>query len=118
MLAAQYRMTRSAEFADTVKRGVRAAEPDLVVHLWQDRSDPSGPRIGLIVGKSVGNAVHRHQVSRRLRHTAKNFLGDLAAEERVVIRALPGSRVAASDSLERQLGRGLRRSHQTMRTRS
>ena len=32
MLPAQYRMTRSTDFGLTVSRGVRAAQPDLVVH--------------------------------------------------------------------------------------
>lgn len=31
------------------------------------------PRIGLVVGRSVGKAVHRNRVKRRLRH-AMNFI--------------------------------------------
>ncbi len=114
VLPPQYRMTRSAEFGTTVKRGVRAVQPDIVVHVRRDDSgtDIPGPRIGLVVGKSVGTAVQRHRVARRLRHVAMGMLTELDPHERVVIRALPGSRHAVSARLAQQLRNGLRRSHQ------
>ncbi|WP_445167831.1 ribonuclease P protein component [Mycolicibacterium sp. Dal123E01] len=114
MLPAQFRMTRSAEFGATIKHGVRAAQPDLVVHARRDAESAEGPRIGLVVAKSVGNAVQRHQVSRRLRHAARTVLPDLTPDERVVIRALPSSSRALSARLEQQLRTGLRRTHDLM----
>lgn len=114
MLPAQFRMTRSAEFGTTVKRGVRAVQPDIVVHLRRDDSDAAGPRIGLVVGKSVGSAVDRHRVARRLRHVVRAMLDDLDSHDRLVIRALPGSRRAISARLEQQLRNGLRHSHDAM----
>lgn len=114
MLPARYRMTRSTEFAATVKDGVRAAQPDIVVHLRRENPGATGPHIGLIVGKGVGSAVQRHRVARRLRHVAVTVVDELEPFERVVIRALPGSRNAASASLRRQVRRGLRRSHEVM----
>jgi ribonuclease P protein component len=110
-------MTRSTEFGATVKHGVRAAQPDLVVHLCRDDGDATGPRIGLVISKSVGTAVQRHQVARRLRHVAKSVLVDLDARERIVIRALPGSRDAQSARLEQELRSGLKRSHDNLRSR-
>lgn len=103
MLPARYRMRRSAEFSATVSRGVRAVQPDVVVHALRDGSEQSGPRIGLIVSKSVGNAVERHRVSRRLRHVARAVLPELDATDLVVIRARAGSRHAVSPRLEHQL---------------
>lgn len=114
MLPAQFRMTRSAEFGATIKHGVRAAQPDLVVHARREPAADDGPRIGLVVAKSVGNAVQRHQVSRRLRHVAKAVLPELTPDERVVIRALPTSRHAISAQLEKQLRTSLRRTHDLM----
>lgn len=108
-------MTRSTEFGATVKQGVRAAQPDLVVHRRRDPHGAAGPLIGLVVGKSVGSAVERHRVARRLRHVARTVLSDLDPTERVVIRALPGSRDAASPRLRRQLVSGLRRTHDLMK---
>jgi len=104
-------MTRSTEFGATVTRGVRAVQPDLVVHALRsdDNAAESGPRIGLVVAKSVGSAVQRHRVARRLRHVARTVIGELDPADRVVIRALPSSRHAISARLEQQLRTALRR---------
>jgi ribonuclease P protein component len=103
-------MTRSTEFGATVSQGTRAAQPDLVLYaLRSDDSGEPGPRIGLIVSKAVGNAVHRHRVSRRLRHAARAILDELDPAERVVIRALPRSRDAISQRLEQELRTALQR---------
>lgn len=114
MLPAQYRMTRSTEFGATVKHGLRAAQPDIVVHVRRVAGDPEGPRIGLVVGKSVGNAVQRHRVGRRLRHAALAVIADLDPADRVVIRALPPSRHAISARLEQELRNCVRRTHDQM----
>ena len=113
MLPARYRMTRSTEFGATVKRGFRVAQPDLVLHFGRDDADPTGPRIGLVVNKAVGGAVVRHRVSRRIRHVAATMLDDFHPTERVVIRALPGSRAADSATLEKQIRAGVRRRRQS-----
>ncbi len=118
MLPAQNRMTRSTDFETTVKRGVRAAQPDIVVHASSRSAVPSdsglSPRIGFIVAKSVGSAVQRHRVTRRLRHVARTLLTELDLSEDLVVRALPTSRNAASSTLEAQLRAGLRRVHKLM----
>lgn len=102
-------MTRSSEFGATVNQGVRAVQPDLVVHTLRHDVDDDGPRIGLVVSRSVGNAVERHRVARRLRHVARNVIDDLQPTDRVVIRALPGSRSAVSARLEQELRTALGR---------
>lgn len=122
MLPAQYRMRRSADFGATVKHGRRAVQPDVILYdrVTDDRrTDPSEesavdaataipPRIGLIISKSVGTAVDRHRVARRLRHAARQVLADLEPQEQLVIRALPGSNGATSEELCTQLRTGLR----------
>jgi ribonuclease P protein component len=102
-------MTRSTEFSATVNQGMRTVQPDLVVHAARCDTDASGPRIGVVVTKSVGNAVERHRVARRLRHVTRTVLGDLDPADRVVVRALPSSRHAISPQLERQLREALER---------
>lgn len=110
MLPARYRMTRSADFSLTVSRGVRVAQPDLVVHALRARDGGSGdPKIGLVVSKSVGSAVDRHRVARKLRHVARGVLDELHAGDQVVIRALPGSSRAVSARLEQELRKALSR---------
>jgi ribonuclease P protein component len=104
-------MTRSTDFGATVSQGVRAVQPDLVVHALRSGDDGSvdGPRIGLVVSKAVGGAVQRHRVARRLRHVALTVINELDPADRVVIRALPGSRNAISARLEQELRTALRR---------
>ncbi|MHC9292479.1 ribonuclease P protein component [Mycobacterium sp. LTG2003] len=117
MLPARHRMRRSAEFSATVSRGVRAVQPDVVVHALRNDMDESGPRIGLIVSKSVGNAVERHRVSRRLRHAALTVLSDLHPGDLMVIRARPGSRDVLSPRLEHQLRRAVEKVNERAGTR-
>jgi ribonuclease P protein component len=110
VLPARYRMTRSTDFGATVNKGVRAVQPDIVVHARRDSdSDLRGPKVGLVVAKSVGNSVQRHRVSRRLRHVARTVITELDSADRVVIRALPSSRYAISARLEQQLRVALER---------
>jgi ribonuclease P protein component len=106
-------MRRSADFGATVKYGRRAAQPDIVMHARRVNESANGtapgPRIGLIIAKSVGTSVQRHRVARRLRHIVRGLLGELGPGQQLVIRALPGSSHAESARLERQLRAGLQR---------
>lgn len=108
VLPAQNRMTRSTDFDATVKYGARAVRPDLVVYVRQGAPAPT-PKVGLIISKSVGSAVRRHRVARRLRHIARTLLPELDPSDQVVIRALPSSQAANSARLEQQLRAGLQR---------
>lgn len=118
MLPARNRMTRSTDFRVTVSRGVRSAQRDLVVHSLvprafadADSNTRDAPKVGLVVGKSVGNAVQRHRVSRQLRHASRDLLSDLRTGELLVIRALPGSREAATSTLQDELRAAVQRAH-------
>lgn len=60
-------------------------------------------QVGLVVSKAVGNAVHRNQVKRRLRHIAAAHLSTLPAGARMVVRALPASSDATYADLDKDL---------------
>jgi ribonuclease P protein component len=109
VLPARYRMTRSTEFGATVSQGVRAVQPDIVVHARRCDGADGGPKVGLVIAKSVGSSVQRHRVARRLRHVARTVVADLDPADRVVIRALPSSRLAISARLEQELRTALKR---------
>lgn len=66
-------------------------------------------RVGLVVSKSVGNAVVRHRVSRRLRHVMADFLTLLPEGTDVVLRARPAAAGASSTELAADVRSGLRR---------
>lgn len=112
VLPARHRMRRPADFRATVRCGRRAAQSDIVVHSRTVHVTAAGitpePVVGLIIAKSVGSAVQRHRVARRLRHVAGGLLAELEPTEQVVIRALPGSSRVPSAVLQRQLRAGLR----------
>jgi len=93
LLAAAQRLRRRGEFAAAVRAGRRAARGALVVHLrLPDPSSVAGPaRAGFVVPRTVGGAVVRNQVKRRLRHLMRERLGRLADGTDVVVRALPAA---------------------------
>jgi ribonuclease P protein component len=65
------RLSRSRDF-DTVYRKGRSASTRFLVLYWfprEDEADEEGSRLGLAVPRSVGGAVVRNRVKRRLRET-------------------------------------------------
>jgi ribonuclease P protein component len=100
-------MRRSDEFSDAVRRGARSGARRLVVHLrlTADEADQSGTPalVGFIVPKSVGTAVHRNRVKRRLRALIGERLATVPDGARLVVRALPPSDGASYDELAADL---------------
>ena len=111
MLAAAHRLRDSHAFRRTVSSGRRAGGAALVVHLLDDApgADEAGPRVGLVVGKAVGNAVVRNRVKRQLRHLVREHLTVLSASSDLVIRALPPAAGMRSTELGAELARCLQR---------
>ncbi|MDR0990103.1 MAG: ribonuclease P protein component [Propionibacteriaceae bacterium] len=85
MLPTASRLRRKAEFTATT-RGRRTSRPSLVLYI---RPTGQPARAGFIVAKSVGQAVVRNRVKRRLRHLMAERLSEVRAD--VVIRALPAA---------------------------
>lgn len=82
-------MRNTADFRRTIRRGVRVGRPTVVVH-----AQPSGQptvRVGLVVAKTVGNAVTRNRVKRQLRHLAASCLPETPGGLDLVLRALPSA---------------------------
>jgi ribonuclease P protein component len=53
--------------------------------------------VGFVVGKTVGNAVTRNRVRRRLRHLAATQLRGTPDQVSVVVRALPRAATAPDE---------------------
>jgi ribonuclease P protein component len=85
-------MRDSEDFRSTVRRGVRVGRPTVVVHA--DQTGRDDVRVGLVVSKSVGNAVARNTVKRRLRHLATGCLTRTPNGTDLVLRALPRAATA------------------------
>ena len=85
-------MRRSEDFRQTVRRGVRITRPTLVLHAAPGVDDV---HVGFVVAKTVGPAVVRNRVRRRLRHLAAAQLPGTPAPLDIVVRALPGATTTA-----------------------
>ncbi|SDS72760.1 ribonuclease P protein component [Microlunatus soli] len=82
-------MRSGDDFTHTVRRGARVGTATVVVHGWRDEEASDGPLVGFVVAKSVGSAVTRNRVKRRLRHLVRDRLESAPSGARLVVRALP-----------------------------
>jgi ribonuclease P protein component len=112
MLPAPHRLRSSGEFSTVTRHGRRLRAGDVVVYLYPATAreadgdaepQPAVTKIGLIVGRTVGGSVVRHQVSRRLRAQLAGMLDRIPAGSRLVVRALPSAAAARSETLGRDL---------------
>jgi ribonuclease P protein component len=87
----------------------------MVLHYLPERLEqtggqpPRGARAGFVVGRTVGNSVVRHRVSRQLRAVVRQELHRLPATADLVVRARPEAAAAGSALLQRDLAAGLDR---------
>ncbi len=117
MLPASARLRARAEFAAAVTHGRRGRSPLVLVHLSTGSPTdlplpaalPTAPRAGFIVSRSVGGAVVRNRVKRRLRALTAARLDRLPPGSRLVVRALPPAANASSPDLAAALDRALDR---------
>ena len=107
MLPAAHRLRTAADFTAVTRRGRRARCGSVVVYLLADADSAGVSKVGLVVGKSVGSSVVRHQVSRRLRAQLTERLDLIPNGAKLVVRALPETSAATSAVLGRDLSRAL-----------
>jgi ribonuclease P protein component len=88
-LARANRIVRADDYRNTVRRGRKSGTAHSVVYVR--RRDDDLVRFGFIVAKTVGNAVARNTVRRRLKHVCHDILPGVPPGTDVVVRALPGS---------------------------
>jgi ribonuclease P protein component len=96
------------------RSGRRAGSTTLVLHLVTGKRDDASadqepPRVGFVVGRSVGHSVLRHRVQRRLRHLCRDRLADLPPGSEFVVRALAPAADASYQELAGDLDRCLER---------
>jgi ribonuclease P protein component len=105
VLAQSNRLRRRTDFVRVTRTGRRSTRGCLVAYL-EPTAEPVGagaavgapPKVGFVVGKTVGGAVARNAVTRRLRALARDRLVRLPAGSSLVVRALPA---AATADIER-----------------
>jgi ribonuclease P protein component len=107
MLPASRRVRRREDFAAAL-RGYRAGGPLVTVHVaMPDASAMDGRsgtvRVGFIVSKTVGKAVVRNVVKRRLRHLMATRVSAFPPGAVVVVRAGREAATASSGQLAHAL---------------
>ncbi|HLP22693.1 MAG TPA: ribonuclease P protein component [Microbacteriaceae bacterium] len=108
MLARANRIVSGADFRRVIRQGRKLSSREAVISVIQTAQD-SPVRFGVVTGKSVGNAVVRNRIRRRVRAAARAIIDQRScAGVEVVVRALPGSDVTSVESwrsaLERACG--------------
>jgi ribonuclease P protein component len=98
VLATKNRLRTSTDFSTTVRSGVRNGRRNVVLYTAALAADEPS-RIGFIVSKSVGNAVVRNLVKRRLREAGAKSLQKYGSGFAIVVRALPAAAAASWDQL-------------------
>ncbi|MGL3197915.1 MULTISPECIES: ribonuclease P protein component [Curtobacterium] len=110
MLARANRIVRGDDYRSVVRRGRKSATAHVVVSVVRHPSGSLGPtRFGFIVAKTVGNAVTRNLVRRRLKAIAHELLADVPTGHDVVIRALPAAAQAGWPTLLGDVSRSFAR---------
>jgi len=90
VLARANRVVRADDFRLVVRRGRRSVTPSAIYYRLEREADQP-LRVGVIVSRSVGNAVDRNLVRRRFRALGRQFVDAGAHGNDVVVRALPGA---------------------------
>lgn len=91
MLPNSARIKNSSDFLRVTKSGKRGSTESLVGYLLIENpidNANQNPKLGLIVGKTIGNSVVRHRIARQIRHAAKDQLKNLPIGSLLVVRAL------------------------------
>lgn len=91
-----------------MRQGLRSGTQTVVVYLALTGDAPS--MAGFAVSRTVGGAVIRNRVTRRLRAIMRELLPTLPEGSKVVIRALPAAAEATFDHLRADVDNAVRRS--------
>ena len=83
------RLSRSRDF-DAVYRHGRSVSSRFLVLYWFPQDEPSAPRFGFSVPRSVGGAVERNKIKRQLREVWQARLDRVPAGNDYVLIVRPG----------------------------
>ena len=101
-------MRRPADFRSAMRRGRRTGTQTVVVYVALTGDAQS--MAGFAVSKTVGGAVIRNRVTRRLRAILTELLPTVPTGCHVVVRALPESAAVSFETLKSDVSHALARS--------
>jgi len=103
------RLKQGRDFLRLKETGRRIAQGCLIAN-WEERPPGTPARVGVVVSRKVGNAVHRSRVRRLLRETFRLHQSDLARPLDLVLVARPSIADKSFNAVEKDLLTTLRRS--------
>ena len=104
----KHRLTRSIDFKRVRRTGRSLAHPLAV--LISLRNEIAATRLGVSAARSIGNAVQRNRVKRRLREAWRSHMPEIASGWDVILIARPGAVDAEWDLLRKAIHDLLQRS--------
>ena len=107
------RLLRHADFERVYQQGQRHFAAHMTV-FYLRRAPGLGPRIGLTVGRTLGGAVERNRMKRRLREAVR-LLGPIGAAVDVVINPKKSLLTAEFRKLQSEIARGFEVIRQRLR---
>lgn len=94
----RFRLTKTKDFQRVRRDGQSYAHPLLVlIHLV---NDSESSRFGIIAGKSIGNAVKRNKVKRRIRSILSDQIPEIKDHQDMIFIARKRSADATFDQLK------------------
>ena len=99
-------LRRRADFARLRQRGRRTATPNLTIYRSQGTPEGERPLVGITVSTSVGKAVLRNKVRRRIAAAVHELIAP-DPQLRMLIVARPSTAVASYSDLHTELARAL-----------
>lgn len=103
----RFRLTRSTDFQRVRRSGKSYAHP--LVVLIVTSSDHPCPRVGVVVGRSLGGAVRRNRAKRRLRAAMHPLMPLIPAGHDLILIARPALLEATFREVQETLQALLRR---------
>lgn len=83
-----YRIKKEKEFQKIIQTRQSFANRNFVVYIMKKNAQPHF-RVGISVGKKVGNAVRRNRVKRQIRQALFELKEDISSEYKFVVIARP-----------------------------
>ncbi|AEF26139.1 ribonuclease P protein component [Streptococcus parauberis] len=80
-----YRVKREKDFQAIFDGGESTANRKFVIYFLNEKEDQNHFRLGISVGKRLGNAVTRNAVKRKIRHVIMEFSESLKPTDFVII---------------------------------
>ena len=113
MLPNSARIKSSSDFASVTKLGRRYTSDSLIGYLYsptnKTQEDFACAKLGLIVGRSIGNSVVRHRIARQIRHAVRARLNIFPNGSLLVIRAMkrPSNAFKETEDLINKISKSL-----------